>query len=132
MPRSNGPVQSCIAEYNFATHGGTAGNITITAPTLPSGAVVYAFSYRVITTCQSATDAATIALGFATDGNIIAPLAISDAANVWDQGLVSPLSVTATSWNEVLLTANRAPVLVVASENLTAGRIKFEIFYWIS
>jgi len=51
-----------LAVYDFAVDGGTAGAITLRGTAqLPDNAVVTAITYDVLTTCTSATDAATIA-----------------------------------------------------------------------
>lgn len=121
--------------YDFAVSGGAQGTIALTgAPTIPDNAVVWVESYDVLTTCTSGGgDAATIALQLPTDGALTTAIAISDASNPWDAGvkvmaqggLVTPLPKKTT--------AARVPSLVVAGgQNLTAGKIVFQLAYWVS
>lgn len=126
--------KSATVVYDFAVDGGVAGNIVLTgAPTIPDNAVVWLESYDVITTCTSATDAATIALGFATDGAISTAVAISAGANAWDAGAFAAGTGGTASPLPKKLTAARVPGLVVAGgENLTAGKIVFQLAYWVS
>jgi hypothetical protein len=56
---------------------------------LPNGAIITNVFYSVGTTFTSATDAATIALHLQSANDIVAALAISNAANIWDAGLHS-------------------------------------------
>lgn len=122
-----------VVKYSFAVDGGTAGTITLSgSPTIPDKAVVWVESYRVLTTATSAADTATIALQLPTDGALTTAIAINDGSNPWDAGafvmgqggLVSPLPKTTT--------AARVPSLLVATQNLTAGIIEFQLRYWVS
>jgi hypothetical protein len=126
--------KSATVVYDFAVDGGTAGNIVLTgAPTIPDNAVVWLESYDVITTCTSATDAATLALGFPTDGVISTAVAISAGANAWDQGAFAMgAGATATPLAKKLTAARIPGLLVAGGENLTAGKIVFQLSYWVS
>lgn len=126
--------KTALFVYDFAVDGGVAGNIVCaSAPTIPDNAVVWLKSYEVVTTLTSASDASTIAVGFTIDGPITTAIAISNVSNPWDQGayagaaggLVTPLAKK--------LTGARVPGIVVAGgENLTAGKIVFQLEYWVS
>jgi hypothetical protein len=126
--------KSATVVYDFAVDGGVAGNILLTgAPTIPDNAVVWLESYDVITTCTSATDAATLALGFPTDGVISTAVAISNGANPWDAGAYAMGAGGTATPLAKKLTAARVPGLLVAGgENLTAGKIVFQLAYWVS
>ncbi len=88
---------------------------------VPAGWLAIAYGYRTITTFTSATDAATIALGVATDGaaGLKAALAISNGANPYDAGAVGLVTAAAP----VFTTAARSLVATVAVEALTAGKL---------
>ncbi len=88
---------------------------------VPQGWMAIAYGYRVITTFTSATDAATIALGLATqdDDCFKTALAISNGANPWDAGATG--FVTAAT--PVFTTGTRAITAKVAVEALTAGKL---------
>lgn len=117
--------------YDFAVDGGVAGTIALTgAPTLPDNACVTAWGWDVITTCTSATDAATIAIQLPTDGLLNTAVAISDASNPWDVGYHAAFE---TGSLPKKCTAARIPSLLVAGgENLTAGKILFHLQYFVS
>lgn len=117
-----------LAVYDFAVDGGVIGAITLAGTTqLPDNAVVTAVTHDVLTTCTSATDAATIALSVPTDGALTTALAISNAANIWDAGAHLPNTVLPKK-----LTAARNLQITVAAEALTAGKIVFAVQYYVS
>lgn len=126
-----GVLKTANVLYDFAVHGGTAGTIVLTgAPTIPDNAVVTAFNWDVLTTCTSATDAATIAIQFPVDGVLTTAVAINAATNTWDIG---PHGAFDTGSLVKKTTAARIPSLLVAgAENLTAGKILFHLQYYIS
>jgi len=126
--------KSALVLYDFAVDGGVAGTIALTgSPTIPDNAVVWVDSYDVITTCTSASDAATIALQLPTDGALTTAIAISDASNPWDLGAFIGVQGGLASPLPKKTTAARVPSLVVAGgENITAGKIVFHLSYWIS
>ena len=128
--------KNAIVVYDFATDGGTQGAIALTgSPPLPDNALVYVSAYEVQTTLTSATDAATVTLGFPTDGNMFTAIAISDASNPWDQGgaLMGQGALVAANVQPVKLTAARTLQLTVAGgEDVTAGKIIFYLTYVVS
>jgi len=122
--------QFAVATYDFSTDGGTAGTITLGATaTIPDNAVVTAINYDVITTCTSATDAATIKLNLPTDGDLSTAIAISDGTNPWDQGVYLASVITPIAQKT---TSTRAVQIVVGAENLTAGKIVFGIEFFVT
>lgn len=123
-----------IVKYDFAVDGGAQGTIALTgSPTIPDKAVVWVESYRVLTTCTSSSDAATIALQLPTDGALTTAIAISDGSNPWDAGVFSRIAGGLATPLTKLTTAARVPSLLVAGgEDLTAGVIEFQLSYWVS
>lgn len=120
-----------VATYDFSVDGGTEGAITLASTaTIPDNAIVTAFHYDVITTCTSATDAATIAVSLPTDGALSTAIAISDAGNPWDAGAhlaseITPLAVKTTAARAVQITT-------AGGEDLTAGKIVFAVEYFVT
>lgn len=101
---------------------------------LPQGAIVTRSFYRVNTTFTSATDAATIAIGVATDSatGIVAATAISAGGNVWDAGNHEGVQ-TGTVANFCAITTDDRNVIytVGAAEALTAGVMHVYLQYVI-
>jgi len=123
-----------LAVYDFAVDGGAQGAISLTgSPTIPDNAVVTAFSYDVLQTFTSATDAATVKLNLVTDGDLTTAIAISDAGNYWDAGIHSVVNSTVNSPIPQKTTGARTLQITVAGgENLTAGKAVFQVEYWVS
>lgn len=111
--------------------GGLAIGDTAFGPTLPKGARITEARYRVLTTFTSATDAATIGLGFDTDDvdGIVASNDIADASNPWDAGWHETIQGGAVADYSVKLTAARRFEAVVAIEALTAGKLALHYTY---
>lgn len=117
-----------LAVYDFAVDGGATGTITLTDnATVPDNAICALPEYEVITTFTSATDAATIAFQLQTDGVLIDAVAISDASNPWDAG-IEKLGIGQGRKT----TASRQFQVVIATENLTAGKAIFKIPYFVT
>lgn len=115
-------VQLAFATYDFAVDGGAISTITPSAGfQLPDNAIILDGMVDVVTTCVSATDAATIAIQSEAANDIVAAIAISNVANAWDAGLqaIIPLGTAATA---IKLTAARDIKIVIAVEALTAGK----------
>jgi hypothetical protein len=117
--------------YNFATEGGLIGTINL-GQKVPDNAIITRTYYQVVTTLTSATDAATVALGVATDAatGIVAAIAISDVSNPWDAGLKEGIQ-TGTMANAIQTAGLRNVIMTVAVENLTAGALDLFIEYVI-
>ena len=126
--------KSAKVVYDFAVDGGVAGTITLAnSPTIPDNAVVWVEAYDVLTTCTSASDAATIALQLPVDGVLTTAIAISDGTNPWDAGAFSRIAGGLATPLTKKCTAARVPSLLVAGgENLTAGKIVFYLRYFVS
>lgn len=126
--------KSATVVWDFAVHGGTIGAIALTgSPTIPDNAVVWVESYDVLTTATSAgADAGTMKLGLATDGDLTTAIAISDASNPWDEGAFSRIAGGLATPLTKKTTGARTFVLTVADQNVTAGKICFQVAYWVS
>lgn len=104
-------------------------------PTLPIGAVVTHSTYRVNTTFQSATDAATIGIGFHTDASngIEASAAISAGVNKWDAGWFQGAQdgTVATGFIPAagLTAARKVEFTRAGGEDLTAGNLTLFLEY---
>ncbi len=121
-----------LCVYDFDVNGGTVGVINLTNPTIPDNAVVAIDSYDVLTTLTSAGDTATLALGFPTDGDVSAAIAINAGSNPWDQGIFYGSAGALLNNTPKKLTAARVPQVTVGVENITAGKVVFKLKYWIS
>lgn len=120
-------------KYTFNATGGKAIG-THRLGTLPGGAVIRQAYIDVETTCTSATDAATIALGYTgATGAFDAAVAISDGSNPWDAGVprVSVGAADGAVGNYIVVSSNVDVVAVVAVEALTAGVVELVIEYEI-
>lgn len=125
-----------LVVYDFAVDGGVAGAIPLTgSPTIPDNAVVHVESYEVLTTVATAgADAGTLTLGFPTDGDLFTAIAVSDGSNPWDAGVfVQGLgALVVASQTPKKLTGARTFILTAGGQNITAGKVVFQVSYWIS
>jgi len=118
-----------IMVYDCSADGGATGTITPTnSPTLPDNAVVLGeqIAIDVLTTFTSDTNAGQVSIGFATDGDIVASIAISDASSPWGAGLSSLIGT------KLKLTAARQMKIDVSVEALTAGKMVVYVPYLVS
>jgi hypothetical protein len=112
-------------EYDFAVDGGVTGTISLRNGSLPSGARVTRAWYQVVKTFTSATDSTTIGISIPTDdvNGILAPIAINDAANPWDQGLHMTIQSGLVGAFSEKTKAARTLQLTVTGEAITAGKM---------
>jgi len=118
-----------IMVYDFSVDGGATGTITPTnSPTLPDNAIVLGeqIAIDVLTTFTSGTDAGQVSIGFATDGDIVASIAIDDVSSPWGAGLSSLIGT------KLKLTAARQMKIDVSVEALTAGKMVVYVPYLVS
>lgn len=125
-----GARRTLHCEYDFATDGGAIGVHTLSV-SLPDNAIPTYGWYEVGTTFTSATDAATVALGYATDGAaaLKAAIAISNGANPWDAGYGALIQTGVPSTFGTKTTASRALILTIAVEAVTAGKLMIHLDY---
>lgn len=124
------PVQATRFEYDFAVDGGLIGNIDLAA-LVPANALVLGGMLDVITTLTTAgADAGTIAvtLGAQAANLIVAAIAVSNGAAPWAAGrqAIIPAWTKATA---VKATAQRAVRIVIAGQNVTAGKFVGWLFW---
>ncbi len=128
-----GHVRALRLTYDFAVLGGaiSAINLGDLRDLIPDNAVVMGGFVDVLTTCVSATDAATIALSIEGADDVVAAKAISAAGDDWDAGLqdIIPARTLATMFKT---TADRRIVVTIAVEALTAGKFEVTVEYRIS
>lgn len=109
-----------VYEYDFATDGGANGTITLrgTGP-IPANFVVTQGNYFVSTVI---TGAGTVSFGTATGtpANLLAATAIGTMGTAGSKAL---LPIQATVASHISVTAESAPVMVIASGPLTAGSL---------
>lgn len=95
-------------------------------PIVPENSIVTRAWYRVLTTFTSATDAATIGIGFATDDSngIVAATAISAGGNVWDAGNHEAIQTgSVANFGEILTADRQIQFTRGGAEVLTAGEL---------
>ena len=98
---------------------------------IPDNFVLAYGYYDVVTTFQSATDAATLAIHVQAANDIVAAVAIS-AATDWDSGRHAVIQTWAVA-NMIKMTANReVTVTLGGAENLTAGLLYLYLYYYQS
>jgi hypothetical protein len=102
---------------------------------VPNNAVIVRAFYEVTKTFKSATDAAEIALGIATDSaeGIVAAIAISDGTNPWDAGFHDGIpDGTAANFVTKATASRQVQATVGGGEALTDGKLNLFIEYVIS
>ena len=117
--------------YDFAVDGGAISSIG-TGVFIPDNAIVKESMIHVLTTCTSATDAATIAIT-STDVTVDAAVAISAVGDVWDAAVPrvgDHVNATAGSWE--VTTSRQEISVVIAVEAVTAGKFVAFIDYKLS
>lgn len=122
------PTRIARATYDLAVLGGVQGVIAL-GVTLPDNAIVTRAWYEVLTTLQSATDAATVSVDIPTDdvAGIVAAIAIDDISDPWDAGLHEAIQDgTATNYSTKTTAARELSITIAGGEDLTAG--KFIVF----
>lgn len=127
--------KGAIVVYDFAVDGGATGTIALaSAATIPNNAVCYLESVEVITTLTSSGDAATVSLDVGSDGALNEPYTIDAAVNPWDAGTyrLGEGAIPIGSASIAKSTSAGPCVLQVAGEALTAGKIIFNLGYYVS
>jgi hypothetical protein len=115
-----------VAEYDFAIDGGLVGDIALRGDTLPSGAVVTDVLIHVDTVLTGAT--ATVAIKSEGAADLQSAAAISGAP--WSTTGAKRATFTATT-APVKTTADRAITATVGTANLTAGRFRVVVEYYV-
>ena len=112
--------------YDFSVLGGAVAEIALPTAPVYSGEIIVDGLIVGVTTCDSAGDAATIAVGVSGAG---AADSLKAAANddTYAAGAVLPIIPLGHGTGEVAVTEDGTLTITVAAEALTAG--KFYIFY---
>lgn len=122
-------LKSWRGEYDFAVDGGVVGSITLRSNQgpLPNGSVIMGGYVEVDTAAGSAANTATIAVQAEAANDIINAAVVSGAP--WSTtGRKSEIPVF-TGATTVKATAARSPAIVVAVQNLNAGKFRVILFY---
>ena len=109
-----------------------AGTPFAVGPTFPDNSIVTRAFYVVDDTFTSATDAATIGIGFATDdvNGIVASTAISAGGSVWDAANHECIQTgTAANFGVQLTAARQLSISRAGAEDLTAGHLTLYVEY---
>jgi hypothetical protein len=113
--------------YDFATHGGAVGDITLTTtPVIPSGALVTEAIVKV-NTVPTSGGAATVALKLEAAADLNAADAISGAP--WSSTGVKRADKLGAADAGILTTAARSVVATVGTAALTAGAFDVVVEY---
>lgn len=125
-----------LAQFVLDVSGGDSGAIgTVVLGALPAKATITQAWIDVQTTFTSATDAATIALGYTgATGAFDAAVAISDGSNPWDAAAprASVGAADAAVGNFIALATNVDVVATIAAEALTAGKLTVCVRYYVA
>lgn len=113
--------------FKYDVTGGDSGTAGVkTLGTLPKNFIITQAFIHVLTTFTSATDAATIKLGYTgADTAFDAAIAISDGTNPWDAAAprVADNAADGVVTNFITAAAGDAVLATVATETLTAGKL---------
>ncbi|HEY3314476.1 MAG TPA: DUF2190 family protein [Bacillota bacterium] len=121
LPADVGVKRTVKALYDFAVHGGAIGAIGL-GVYIPIKAVITRTYVEVLTTLTTAgADAGTIALHAEAADDIVAAIAVSNAANPWDAGMHEGVS-TGTAATFKKTTAARQITATIAGQAVTAGK----------
>jgi len=112
--------------YDFAVDGGVAGTITLRSNDgpIPTGSVIEMGYVEVTTPPDSAAHTATIAVQAEAANDIVNAAVVSGAP--WSTTGRKSIIPVATGATTVKTTAARNPAIVLAVQNLTAG--KFDVY----
>lgn len=129
-PPAKGRVYVARAVYNFAKDGGAISAI-VSPVVIPARAVIIGGFVSVITTCVTAgADAGTMAISVEGANDIVAAIAVSNAANPWDAGrqpIVPKRNTPETT--SVKTTVARRVTFTIAVQAFTAGKFVVYLEY---
>jgi hypothetical protein len=116
--------------YDFDVSGGAVGDITLVGTPLPDNAIIWDGVVDVITPL-TAVGGATAAVSTSQAANdLITAAAVAGAP--WSTAGSKAIVPVGTAAASIKLTANRAPKLVIATDDLTAGKFNLFIEYYLS
>ena len=132
MPIIEGSQQRGVAKfsYDFAAQGGAAGDITLVGTPLPIKAVVWDGVVDVITPLTGGAGATAAVSTSQSANDLITAADITGAP--WSTAGSKAIVPVGTAAASIKMTAARAPKLVVATNDLTAGKFNLFIEYYLS
>ena len=131
MPIIEGAISRGVAKfsYDFSALGGAEGDITLVGEPLPDNAIIWDGNVDVITPLVGAGATAAVSTSQSAD-DLVAAAAVSGAP--WSTVNTAAIVPVGTAAACIKLTAERAPKLVIASADLTAGKFNLFIEYYLS
>lgn len=126
-----GAIQRGVAKfsYDFDIQGGAQGDITLAGEPLPKNAIVWDGVVDVITALVGSGASAAVSTSQSAN-DLITSAAISGAP--WSTTGSKALVPVGDAAHSIKMTADRAPKLVIASADLTAGKFNLFIEYYLS
>jgi hypothetical protein len=116
--------------YDFASQGGVAGDIVLAGNPLSKNAIVWDGVVDVITPLEGGAGA-TAAVSTAQSANDLITAA-EITGTPWSTAGSKALVPVGDAANSIKMTADGAPKLVVATNDLTAGKFNLFIEYYLS
>jgi len=132
MPIIEGAESRGVAKfsYDFDQRGGAVGDIVLAGEPLPDNAIIWDGVVDVITPLTSG-GSGTGAVSTAQSANdLITAAAVSGAP--WSTAGSKAIVPVGTAAASIKMTADRAPKLVIAVADLTAGKFNLFIEYYLS
>lgn len=122
-----------VFEFNVTDgiHSGAAGIHILGS--LPAGAVITHSWIHVKTDCKSATDAATIKLGYTGDDDAFEAATAISVGTTWDDAVPRASDIAATNVvaNFVPIASTVQVLATVATETVTAGIVRLYVQYYV-
>lgn len=116
--------------YDFSARGGAVGDIVLAGTPLPKNAIVWDGVVDVITPLTGGAGA-TAAVSTAQSANDLITAADVTGAP-WSTAGSKALVPVGTAAASIKMTADRSPKLVIATNDLTAGKFNLFIEYYLS
>jgi len=120
-----GSVLCLQYEYDFALHGGAVGEIVVDGPAIPPNFWILN-GVAIVKDAVTSGGSATVSIGTKT-GSVDNLLAATAKASLTDEAKFLLVPDFATVADSIVETAERLPIIAVATAALTAGRIKFAL-----
>jgi hypothetical protein len=132
MPIIEGAIQRGVAKftYDYDLHGGTVGNVTLSGTPLPKNAIVWDGVVDVITALTSSLSGTAAVTTSQVANDLVTAAAVSGAP--WSTTGRKAIVPVGTAAAAIKLTADRAPLLVIGTGALTAGKFNLFIEYYLS
>lgn len=115
------------AQYDYSTHGGAVGDISITGVTIPINALVTRAWLDVLTQPASSGNTASVAVKVQGAADLYAATSVGSLTAGRKDGIPQDAASQI-----IKLTAERTPAITVSTQALTAGKINIFIEYMVS